>query len=125
MKPLTPGQFWQTWKFINDAPCLDEQVELNVPRNRLLKMKSPPDVSPVSHAEGDREIYVWKTTTERGTEASLPGLANTKGLDPAALLRGASPLPFRKVSFSTFENWAQIGLWYSQLEKTVARHLLK
>lgn len=116
VKPLTPGQFWQTWKFINDAPCLDEQVELNVPRNRLLKMKSPPDVSPVSRAEGDREIYMWKTITEHGAETPLPGLANTKGFDPAALLRGAPPLPFRKVSFSTFENWAQIGLWYSQLE---------
>ena len=117
VKPLTPGQFWQTWRFINDAPCLDEQVELNVPRTRLLKMKSPPDVTPVSHAEGDRQIYIWKTTTEHGAETPLPGFANTKGFDPAALLRGIQPVPYRKVSFSTFENWAQIGSWYSQLER--------
>ena len=116
VKPLTPGQFWQTWKFINDAPCLDEQVELNVPRNRKLKMKSPAEVSPVSHAEGDREIYVWKTTTGQAAETPLPGFANMKGFDPTALLRGAEPLPFRKISFSTFENWTQVGLWYSQLE---------
>jgi TonB family protein len=116
VKPLTPGQFWQTWKFINDAPCLDEQVELNVPRSRLLKMKSPPDVTPVFHSEGDREIYVWKTSTDHAADTPLPGFANTKGFDPAALLRGVQPLPFRKVSFSTFENWTQIGLWYSHLE---------
>jgi TonB family protein len=116
VKPLTPGQFWQTWKFINDAPCLDEQVELNVPRGRLLKMKSPPDVTPIFHSEGDREIYVWKTSTDHAADTPLPGLANTKGFDPAALLRGVRPLPFRKVSFSTFENWIQIGLWYSNLE---------
>lgn len=116
VKPLTPGQFWQTWKFADDAPCLDEQVELNVPRSRSLKMTSPPDVSPVSHAEGDREIYVWKTTTDHAAEAPLPGLANSQGFDPTALLRGVQPLPFRKISFSTFENWTQVGLWYSQLE---------
>jgi len=116
VKPLTPGQFWQTWKFVDDAPSLDEQVELNVPRNRLLKMKSPPDVTPVSHAEGDRQIYVWKTTTARATETPLAGLADTNGFDPTALLRGVQPLPSRKVSFSTFENWTQVGLWYSQLE---------
>jgi len=117
VKPLTPGQFWQTWKFADDAPSLDEQVELNVPRNRLLKMKSPPDVPPVSHAEGDREIYVWKTTTDHAVETPLPGFANMNGFDPTALLRGVETLPFRKVSFSTFENWMQVGLWYSQLEQ--------
>jgi TonB family protein len=116
VKPLTPGQFWQTWKFVNDAPCLDEQVELNVPRNRLLKMKSPPDVSPVAHAEGDRQIYVWKTSTAHAADTPLPGFAKPKGFDPTALLRGAQPLPYRSVAFSTFENWTQVGLWYSQLE---------
>src|SRR6202167_3389189 len=80
-------------------------------------MKSPPDVTPVSHAEGDRQIYIWKTTTEHGAETPLPGFASTKGFDPAALLRGIQPVPYRKVSFSTFENWAQIGSWYSQLER--------
>jgi TonB family protein len=118
VKPLTPGQFWQTWRFINDAPSLDEQVELNVPRDRLLKMKSPPDVSPTSHTEGDRQIYLWKTTTDHAAETPLPGFTNMKGFDPAAALRGGEPPPpYRKVSFSTFENWAQVGLWYSQLER--------
>jgi TonB family protein len=116
VKPLTPGQFWQTWKFADDAPSLDEQVELNVPRNRLLKMKSPPEVPPVAHAEGDREIYVWKTTTDHAAETPLPGFENTNGFDPTALLRGVQPLPSRTVSFSTFENWTEVGLWYSQLE---------
>ncbi len=117
VKPLTPGQFWQTWRFISDAPCLDEQVELNVPRNRSLKMKSPPDVSPASHVEGDRQIYVWKTTTEQGADTPLPGFAKTKGFDPTTLLRGAVTPPFRKVMFSTFESWTQVGGWYSQLER--------
>jgi TonB family protein len=117
VKPLTPGQFWQTWKFINDAPSLDEQVELNVPRNRALKMKSPPDVQPTSRTEGDRQIYLWKTTTAHAAETPLPGLPDMKSFDPAALLRGAEAQPYRKASFSTFENWVQVGQWYSQLER--------
>ena len=118
VKPLTAGQFWQTWKFIDDAPSLDEQVELNVPRNRPLKMKSPSDVSPASHTEGDRRIYLWKTTTDRAAELPLPGFTSTKGFDPAAFPAGGSHRRLTaRVSFSTFENWAQTGLWYSELER--------
>ena len=101
VKPLTPGQFWQTWRFISDAPCLDEQVELNVPRNRSLKMKSPPDVSPASHVEGDRQIYVWKTTTEQGADTPLPGFAKTKGIrsDYPVAGRGDSAFPQGHVQY--------------------------
>ncbi|MGC2280210.1 MAG: TonB family protein [Candidatus Acidiferrales bacterium] len=116
VKPLTPGQFWQTWNFVYDGRCLDEQVELNVPANRTLKIKSPPDVTPTSHTEGDRRIYVWKTTTDHAVESPLPGFPNMKNLDPAVMLRGVPAVAHRHVSFSTFENWAQVGQWYSSLE---------
>jgi TonB family protein len=116
VKPLTPGQFWQTWNFIYDARCLDEQVELNVPANRALKMKSPPDVTPTSRTDGDRRIYVWKTTADHAVESPLPGFPNMKNLDPAVMLRGLPAVAHRHVSFSTFENWAQVGQWYSDLE---------
>jgi hypothetical protein len=26
VKPLTPGKFWQSWKFVNDGPCLDAEL---------------------------------------------------------------------------------------------------
>ena len=117
-KPLTPGQFWQSWKFINDAPCLDEQVHLNVPANRQIKIKSPPDVTPSDRIDGDRKIYTWKTTTEHAAEAPLPPLMDPKRhFDPEALLKGPQPKPSRNILLSSFENWQQVGSWYSGLER--------
>lgn len=116
-KPLTPGQFWQSWKFINDAPCLDEQVELNVPIGRALKMKNPPDVTPTTRTEGDRQIYLWKTTTEHAADLAIPLPDTANAFNPTALLMGAKQVPYRKASFTTFENWNQVGSWYAQLEQ--------
>jgi len=45
--PIIAGQFWYTWAFVAGAVSLDEQVELNVPRDRALKIKSPPGVEPI------------------------------------------------------------------------------
>ena len=114
-QPLTPGQFWNSWKFINDVPSLDEEVQLSVPKGRALKMKSPPDVTPVSHTEGDRQIYVWKTTTEHAAELPVPDVGSR--FNPTALLMGPKQIPTRDASFTTFENWNQVGSWYAQLER--------
>ncbi|MGB8522024.1 MAG: DUF3857 domain-containing protein [Candidatus Acidiferrales bacterium] len=117
-KPLTPGQFWQSWKFINDAPCLDEQVELNVPANREIKIESPADVTPTNRIDGDRKIYRWKTTTGHAAETPLPPLMDPKRrFDPAALLKGVQLAPSRNILLSSFENWQQVGSWYSNLER--------
>jgi TonB family protein len=117
VKPLTPGQFWQSWKFINDAPCLDEQVELNVPSNRKIKIKSPPDVTPTNRIVGDRKIYTWKTTTEHASETPVPPLVNAKRFDAESLLIGAQPAPSRLISLSSFDSWRDVGNWYSGLER--------
>jgi tetratricopeptide (TPR) repeat protein len=117
LKPITPGQFWRSWKFINDAPCLDEQVELNVPSNRAVKIKSPPDVTPTNRIDGDRKIYMWKTTTEHAAETPLPPMLNAPRFDVESLLKGAQPAPSRLIMFSSFETWQQVGSWYSSLEK--------
>lgn len=116
-KPLTPGQFWQSWKFINDAPSLDEQVELSIPKGRALKMKSPPDVTPTSRTEGDRQLYFWKTTTDHAADVVIPGFDAGNSFNPTILLQGPKPAPYRQASFTTFENWSQVGLWYSELER--------
>jgi tetratricopeptide (TPR) repeat protein len=117
-KSLTPGQFWQSWKFVNDAPCLDEQVELNVPANRELKIESPADVTPTNRIDGNRKIYTWKTTTDRAAETPLPPLMDPKRrFDPEALLKGVQLSPSRNILLSSFENWQQVGSWYSNLER--------
>lgn len=117
VKPLTPGQFWQSWHFINDAPCLDEQVELSVPSNREIKIKAPPDVNETDRSEGDRKVYRWNSTTERAATIPVPPQLSGKFFNVEALLRGAQPAPSRTLSFSSFESWQQVGTWYAGLER--------
>jgi tetratricopeptide (TPR) repeat protein len=124
-RPLVAGQFWQIWNLDTDAPCLDEQVDLNVPRERDLKMKSPDDVSPSIRNEGDRRIYHWQTSSL--SKASLPkiNVPNSR-FDPTQALMGPLlPAP-RRLMFSTFQTWADIGKWYSGIaddRKTVTPEL--
>jgi tetratricopeptide (TPR) repeat protein len=113
-KPLMQGQFWQTWNFVGDAICLDEQLDLNVPRGRSLKMKSPDGVEPSVHDEGDRRIYHWATSN---LSYVVPNnqLKNFK-FAVSTLLEGYQPPLPRQASFSTFQSWSEVGDWYAQLE---------
>jgi tetratricopeptide (TPR) repeat protein len=113
-KPLIPNQFWQTWNFIADAICLDEQVDLNVPRQRSVKVKASQGVTQSMREEGDRRIYHWSTSTLKyETQADL--LKRFK-FNITTLLEGVRPEAPRQIVFSTFGTWGEIASWYAQLE---------
>ena len=114
-KPLLANQFWQTWNFASDAICLEEQVELNVPRDRALKIKSPSGVDPTILDEGNRRMYHWTTSTLQ--YPALPNQMAPWKFDPAAWLRANQPPPPRRILISTFQSWSEIGRWYAGLER--------
>jgi len=119
-EPLTPGQFWQTWTLVGGAICLDEQVDLNVPKNRALKLKVPPDVTQTVRDEGDRRIYHWATSTLEYPNASdlLRNLQlSMSRFAVARMLEGAQQPPARQIMFSTFQSWDEIARWYEGLER--------
>ena len=60
-KPLLAGQFWHIWNFEQRAIALDEQLDLNVPANRTVRIKSPEGIKASDHVEGDRRVYHWAT----------------------------------------------------------------
>jgi Flp pilus assembly protein TadD len=112
--PLLAGEFWQTWNFLTNAICLDEQLDLNIPGNRLLKIKSPPETEPSVRSDGDRRIYHWATAT-----LEYPEVANPMGkmkFDVKTMLEGVQPSEPRQVLFSTFRSWDAVGRWYAELE---------
>ena len=119
-EPLTPGQFWETWELVGDAICLDEQVDLNVPKNRVLKLKIPAGVAQTTHDEGDRRVYHWATSTLEypGAQELLANLqAGARRFDFARALEGPPQPPSRKIMFSTFQSWDEIARWYEGLER--------
>jgi tetratricopeptide (TPR) repeat protein len=107
-KPLAPGQFWYDYNFEHEAIVLDEQLEVSVPRDRSIKMKSPSVKPVVTEAEGHR-IYTWKRSNlanhAKDNEAS-------KTID-ANLGRLSQP----DVQISSFQSWDEVGKWYWGLQQ--------
>jgi len=113
-KPLLPGQFWQIWNFESRVIALDEQLDLNVPSNRTLKIKSSEGMEPSISVEGDRRIYHWATSNLK-TPPPID-LFKAFNFDVIKLLEGERPPSPPRVMFSTFQSWSDVADWYSQLE---------
>jgi tetratricopeptide (TPR) repeat protein len=113
--PLVAGQFWQIWNFTDRIIALDEQLDLNVPSNRALKIKSSEGIEPTVSSEGDRRLYHWATSNLK----TPPPIDIFKAFefDVIKLLEGNPPPPAPRVMFSTFQSWAEVANWYAELER--------
>ncbi|MGA3315136.1 MAG: DUF3857 domain-containing protein [Candidatus Korobacteraceae bacterium] len=107
--PLTPGQFWTSVNFADKGIILDQQLEINVPKGRQIKLKSKPGYEPKITDEGDRRIYRWTYTHLKDEEA---GPAGKKKKNPH---RSEEEIP--TVQLTTFQSWEELGAWYASLER--------
>jgi tetratricopeptide (TPR) repeat protein/transglutaminase-like putative cysteine protease len=103
--PLIPGQFWFDDNFPSDVIVLDAQLEISVPRDREVKLKSPVLAPVVSEANG-RRIYTWHTANLKHTTE------NDKGEETASQ---QTSLP--DVQLTTFRSWDEVAQWYRQLQQ--------
>ena len=109
VNPLTPGQFWTSYDFRDRGIVLDEQLEINVPKSRQIKLKNEPGAEPKITEEGDRRIYRWRHSHGDDEEE-----ADRKRRRPGRLPEDDEP---PSVELTTFESWQQLGDWYANLEK--------
>ena len=60
--PLAAGQFWADYDFDKTNIMLDEELDVNVPADRPLKLKNKAGLEPkISEANG-RRIYHWTSS---------------------------------------------------------------
>jgi tetratricopeptide (TPR) repeat protein len=97
--PLIAGQFWYAYDFEKDNIALDEEVEVNVPNDREVKVKSP-DLSPVVTVSANRRIYAWKTANHESRKQEV---------------RREFPPP--SILLSSFKSWEEVGSWWKGLEQ--------
>ncbi|HEY4932684.1 MAG TPA: DUF3857 domain-containing protein [Terriglobales bacterium] len=107
--PFTPGQFSTSYDFKDRGIVLDEQLEINVPKSRQIKLKSEPGTEPKISDDGDRRIYRWKYSNlededETAKKKKRPRRRHDEDEVPS-------------VQLTTFESWQQLGDWYAGLEK--------
>jgi len=105
--PLAPGQFWMEHDFQKNGTVLDEQLELDVPKDRVIKLKTKPGNDPkISEANG-RRIYSWTSSHVDKDEDDKKKEKEKKPKEPEP----------PAVQMTTFASWEQMGRWYAALEK--------
>ncbi len=107
-RALVPGQFWYSYAFAKDAIILSQQLEVDVPAGRELRVRSE-TVRPVITKVGDRRVYAWSTSNTRIDKPEDNIQKNTY-----RLARGR--FPPADVILSTFRSWQEVGQWYQQLQ---------
>ena len=100
--PLAPNQFWTNFTFAETGAVLDEQLEINVPKARHIKLKTRPGYDPKVSDEGDRRVYRWTHSHKPSGERRKP--PNIVDQVPS-------------VQLTTFESWDAVGAWYAFLER--------
>jgi tetratricopeptide (TPR) repeat protein len=111
-KPLVPGQFWLEYNFAHDGIVLSEEVQVSVPRDRAIKMKSLV-LKPTIGEDGPYRIYTWNNASlERKDEHKQK---EEQEVRMRQIERGQLPAPDMRMS--TFQNWDEVGRWYENLQQ--------
>jgi tetratricopeptide (TPR) repeat protein len=113
--PLAAGQFWADYDFDKTNIMLDEELDLDVPADRPLKLKNKPSMDPKITEASGRRIYHW---TSSHLEREDDSKDKDKDKDKDKKKKKKRPEDDRPdVQLTTFVSWEQIGRWYASLEK--------
>ena len=104
---LAPRQFWMEHDFLKTGTVLQEELVLDIPRERTIKLKTAPGRDPQIREENGRRIYAWTSShadkeEEKNKEKAL---RPQKEPEPPA------------VQMTTFPSWEEMGRWYRDLER--------
>jgi tetratricopeptide (TPR) repeat protein len=111
-KPLDPGQFWLEYDFAHDGIVLAEEVQVSVPRDRALKMKSLV-LKPTVRDEGQYRVYTWSNASLEHKDEPKQKQEQEERVQQAAL----GQLPQPDMQLSTFQSWDEVGRWYASLQR--------
>jgi len=111
--PFAQGQFWAQRNFQKTQVVLDEQLEIDVPASRTVKLKTKPGYDAKISEDNDRRIYRWSTSNLE-TEAERSAKDNEKSDKKKKKKQGDDAADIQLTSFA---NWEEVGLWYANLEK--------
>src|SRR5271157_3158463 len=101
LTPLATGNFWYEATFPKGVVVNEDRLEINVPKAREVKLKSPRR-TPEIRDDGDRRVYTWVVTDIRPER--------NKEKDEADEDNGPD------VQLTTFTDWKQVAQWYAKLQ---------
>jgi tetratricopeptide (TPR) repeat protein/transglutaminase-like putative cysteine protease len=108
--PLAARQFWAEYDFNDEAVVLDEQLDIDVPSARRITLKTRPGYDPRMAEAGGRRTYHW---THAHPVRETKDAKDTKETKKNAPDQADPPT----VRLTTFADWAEVGRWFSGLER--------
>jgi tetratricopeptide (TPR) repeat protein len=111
--PLALNNFWFDEDFSNPGSLifLDNQLEVSIPRDSKVKLKTATGMDPAIKELDERRIYTWKyTNLKREEKDEKAEEAKKKSVDDD------EPNP-PQIQMTTFQNWDEVGQWYAGLER--------
>ena len=112
--PLAAGQFWADYDFDKTNIMLDEELDVDVPSDRPLKLKNKAGMDPKISEDKGRRNYHW-TSSHLEREDDQKDKDKGKEKDKKKKKKADDDRP--DVQLTTFVSWEQIGRWYAALEK--------
>ena len=103
------GVLWYATEFTSGAPVQEETIEVRVPRELSLLVKSK-KVQPAVTEEGGERVYRWK----HETVSEYPKKQET---DKTAAVNTVQEMYEPDVAITSFHTWAEMGAWYRGLMK--------
>ncbi len=95
---------------------LDEEIDVDVPAGRPLKLKNKPGMDPQISEENGRRLYHWTSShLEREDDEKDKDKDKQKEKEKKKKKRLDEEHP--DIQLTTFVSWEQIGRWYAGLEK--------
>ena len=107
---LAPGQFWMQYDFSQNGTVLDEQLTVDIPKDRKITLKVKPGNDPKIADANGRRVYTWTSSHVDKTEEEL------KKEEKDKKKKHKEP-EYPTIQMTTFESWEQLGRWYAGLEK--------
>ncbi len=104
-----PGAFWFAMDFSSGVPVKEQTLEVRVPREFSLLVKSK-KAQPVVKEDGGERVYRWK----HETASEYPKKRET---DKTAEVNTVQEVYEPDVAMTSFHSWAELGAWYRGLMK--------
>lgn len=102
--PMAPGHFWYDHSLYRAGICLQETLNIDVPANVAVKLRSP-DPQPTIREEGGRRVYAFQASNLKKLEESkIPAWERN--------FHGGPP---PDVQLSSFASWEEVGRWFGSL----------
>lgn len=110
VKPSAPGEFWYSQNFLTNTRAHDEELQIDLPADRAVHLKTATHFPPAVTTSGARKLYAWKRTdtdtAPAKTSADEDAQGKTKPPD---------------VVLTSFANWEAAGKWLASIESSASK----